>query len=203
MGITFDKTLRGEAIPYYGQIFGYNRSENSDQDISKTYTSPGIVGLPGVSTDPSLSGTGDLYPIINNISQNNYMIRILRPKFGHIIQAYLTLNLTFSASETHPNFNVSVGSGFNLDNLTPVTPTTGFIANCMNVLNSPTGGTFNGTAGAATNLVLNIQSLVPQVGNANYVPDFYTIGLHFPNTPVMSGSFHLNKFFVTGSIMVV
>lgn len=193
-----DKALRQQAVPYYGQIFGYNRSENSDQDVSKTILNPGTGGP---SNDPSMSGAGDLYPLINNTAQNDYMIRILRPKFGHIIQAYLTISLTFAAAEANPNFNISVGNGFNADNVTPIVPNSAFIAGCMNVL-KPSGNTFSGVAGQPYNLTLNIQSLIPQVGSANYVPDFYTIGLHFPVAITMSGTWHLNKFFVTGSIMV-
>lgn len=196
-----DKSLRSQAVPYSGQIFGYNHSENSDTDISMTLINPGTA-VPGA--DPSLTGAGDLYPFVTNVSQTDYMIRILRPKYGQIIQAYLNLSLTFAAAEASPKINISVGNGFNTDNITPLVPTSTYIATCMKRLNPPNGTPFVGTAGKPLVVYnLNIQPLIPQVGDTNYVADFYTVGIHFLSAPTTGGLFHLSKFFVTGSIMVV
>lgn len=196
---TKDKNLRQQAVPYYGQILGYNRSDNSDQDISHTTMSPGF----GSHTNPALLGQGDLYPLIQGTSQTDYMIRILRPKHGQIVQSYLNINLTFDPIESFPEISISVGGSFAIDNLTANVPSKSFIAQCMNKLNPPNGSPFQGVAGQALIIYgLNIQPLLPQVGSANYVPDFYSIGLHFSHPPIASESF-LNKFFITGSIMVV
>lgn len=196
---TNDNNQRNKAIPYYGQIVGYNRAANSDQDISITSINPG-TGVAGGNA--ALLGNGDLFPIITAVSQTDYMIRILRPKFGHIIQAYLNIGLTFAASEPNPKFRISVGSDFQADQFTANTPNNTFITSCMNIL-SPNVAYFTGTAGKPITIYkLNIQPLLPQVGSANYVPDFYAIGLHFVTAPVMTGTFHLSKLFITGSILV-
>lgn len=198
----YDMNLRQQAVPYQGQIFGYNRSENSEQDISQTLMNLPTQHVVSSLVNPSMSGRGDLSPLILNTSQNFYPVRIIRPKFGQIVQAYLSIGLTFSASETSPNFSVYVGSGFNTDGLTPLTPTVSFVNSCMNVLN-PTGGYFTGSAGQMYYKVLNILPLIPQVGATNYNENFYVVGLYFPQAPVMSGLWHLYKFNVTGSIIVV
>lgn len=195
---TKDKNLRQQAIPYLGQVCGYNRSDNSDQDISNT----SVTVVAG--TNPSLLGEGDLYDLIQGNSKTDYMIRILRPKHGQIIQAYLNLSLTFDAIETFPEFSVSVGGSFASDNLTANVPSTAFIQSCMNQINPPSGNPYQGAAGQALYVYgVNIQPLIPQVGSANYVTDFYSIGLHFTHLPITGGLFHLSKFFITGSIMVV
>ena len=199
---THDNNLRQQAVPYQGQIFGYNRSENSEQDISQTLMNPPTQHVVASLVNPSMSGKGDLAPLIFNNTGNYFPIRILRPKFGQIVQAYLTIGLTFSASETSPLFSVYVGSGFQTDGLTPSTPTLSFINQCMNVIN-PSSNYFTGVAGQMYYKLVNILPLIPQVGDTNYNENFYVVGLYFPQAPVMSGLWHLYKFNVTGSIIVV
>lgn len=194
-----DKNQRTKAIPYFGQVCGYNRSAISDNDVSVTFVNQNAT----TDNSDTLKGYGDLGPIIRNVSQNDYMIRILRPKFGHIIQAYLNIGITFAAAETSPKFNISVGNSFQADGLTANTSSSTYISSCMNQLSPPNGTPFTGTAGQPlTFYKINIQPLIPQVGATNYTPDFYSIGLHFPTAPTMSGLFHLSKFFITGSILV-
>jgi hypothetical protein len=199
MSKTSDKSLRPVAIPFNSQIFGYNHSENSDQDISLALANPPTYFF---TADPSLSGLGDLYNIVTGVSQTDYMIRFLRPKFGQIIQAYLNIGITFAATEPNPNFNVSVGGSFESDNITANVPSSAFITSCMNVLNPPNALPFQGTAGIASTFYgINIQPLVPQVGAANNNPDMFSVGLHFITAPVLTGVFHLTKFFITGSVL--
>lgn len=198
MAGTSDKTQRPKAIPYQSQIFGYNHSENSDNDISLALPNPGTLGP---TTDPSLGGLGDLYTLVSGTSQKDYMIRFLRPKFGHIIQAYLNIGITFAAAETSPKFNLSVGGDFQSDHLTANVPSAAFIAGCMNVLSPPNALPFTGVAGKASTFYnINIQSLVPQTANTNYNSDMFSVGVHFLVNPTLSGTFHLTKFFITGSI---
>lgn len=202
-----DKDMRKTAVPYYGQILGYNHSEVSDQDVSQSSTNEQAGGggfLPGDTTaKPMESGLGDLYNLVGNSSQTDYMIRVLRPKFGQIVQSYLNISLTFATTEPNPKFKISVGGPFATDNITAQVPSLSFISNCMTLLNPPSGNYFTGSAGQAIVMYgINIQPLIPQVGQTNYVQDCYSIGIHFASAPVQSGTYHLTKFFVTGSIIV-
>jgi len=197
---TFDKNLRQQAVPYSGQICSYNHSQNSDQDISQSLTNLNTGILNNLAV---YNGLGDLYNLAGNLSQTNYMVRVCRPKFGQIIQAYLNIALTFAATELNPFFNVSVGYGFASDNITALVPSSAYIGNCMNILNPPNALPFTGIAGQPSAFYgINIQPLVAQVGSANYSPDFYSVGIHFTTPPVMTGTYHLTKFFITGSVMV-
>lgn len=194
-----DNSLRPQAIPYQGQICGYNRSVNSANDISKTSQNP---GSPFTGGNSNLIGNGDLYPLIQGVSQQDYMIRILRPKHGQIVQAYLNMALTFSGAELNPNFRISVGYGFAADKLTALVPPVDYIKSCMNFYSPTSSWFFGGPGGPVSIYKLNILPLIPQYGSANYVEDFYSIGIHFQTAPVMTDTWHLSKFFITGSILV-
>lgn len=196
-----DRVLRATAIPYYGQVLGYNHSENSDQDISSTYSSP--TGLaPG--TNGALLGIGDLQNLAaapGGTNSTDFMVRILRPAYGQIIQAFLNISLTFDSTEPSPLMNISAGSGFLTDGITPVVPSAAYILACTSALNG-TIYPFFGTGGQALTLYkLDVTPFLPQVGDPDFSSDFYVVGIHFLQAPVQTGLYHLNKFFVTGSAL--
>lgn len=189
-----DKNLRQVAIPYYGQIMGYNRAEQSDQDVSASQL------ILGSGQNPA----GDLYPFTYNSGQKDFMVRVLRPQFGQLIEAYLNLSLTFDTSETSPKFYVSAGSGYNSDGVSAATPTSAYIQSAHYQISGQTTP-FTGTAGQAlTQYKLNILPLIPPApGSTNFSPDSFIVGVHFLQAPVMTGLFHLQKFFITGSALVI
>lgn len=189
-----DKSLRQVAIPYYGQIMGYNRAEQSDQDISLAQ----IVLGAGVAL------AGDLYPFTYSSGQKDFMVRILRPQFGQLIEAYLNLSLTFDTMEISPKFYVSAGSGYGADGVTPVVPSQSYIQQVHQVITGQTSP-LTGIAGQPmTQYKLNILPLLPLApGSTNFSPDSFVVGIHFLQIPVMTGLFHLQKFFVTGSALVI
>ena len=188
-----DKNLRQIAIPYYGQIMGYNRAEQSDQDVSVAST---VLGS-------NVPAQGDLYPFTYNSGQKDFMVRVLRPQFGQLIEAYLNLSLTFDTTETSPKFYVSAGSGYGTDGVTPVVPSSNYITYAHQAI-SGQSSPFTGIAGQPiTQYKLNILPLLPTApGTTSYSPDSFVVGIHFLQVPVMTGLFHLQKFFVTGSALV-
>lgn len=182
---TLDKSLRQVAIPYNGQVMTYNRSESSDQDISQG------------------TNTGDLTPFTYNSGQKDFMVRILRPHFGQIVQAYLNISLTFDSTEPSPKFYVSAGSGYAADGVTAVVPSSTYILSAHQQITGQ-AAPLSGAAGQPlTFYKLNILPLIPQYGATNYSSDSYVVGIHFLQVPVMTGLFHLQKFFVTGSALVI
>jgi hypothetical protein len=174
-----------QAIPYIGQIMGYNRSEGSDQDVMVA------------------KRTGDVSPFYYIIGgQKDFMVRILRPRYGQIIQAYLNISLTFDSTETSPQFYVSAGSGYDSTGYIATVPTAAYIQQA-HLLITGQATPLTGQAGQPlTAYKLNILQLIPQPGSPNYSSDSYVVGVHFPQSPANGALWHLQKFFITGSALV-
>jgi hypothetical protein len=145
---------------------------------------------------------------VTDIPQQDNMVRILRPKSGQIIDAHFTLAIQTATAETNPYFKVSVHKVTSSTDFTRLTPTEAQINACMVKI---TGGTtpFTNTAGQTITLdAVSIISLIPQSGDADYIEDCFTIGVHFYTstglraTPLNSTGYRLNKFFVEMSAIV-
>ncbi len=92
-----DKSLRSRAIPYYANVWGYNRRTNSDFDISD-------ASVPGdLSKMMPSSYTGQ-----TAISAVN-AIRVLQPQYGDIIEANLNIKFTMASAEAARRFRVAIG----------------------------------------------------------------------------------------------
>jgi hypothetical protein len=178
-----------QAIPYYGQIATYNRNEQSDQDVSQAFQIGDLESL----TEAGSPGSG----------VTNYMIRILRPSYGQIISAYLNVALTFDSTETSPKFYVSAGSGYAADGVTAIVPSSTYIQQAHSQITGQ-ASPLSGQAGQPLTFYrMNLMELIPQtVNNANWSQDSYVVGIHFLKVPVQTGLFHVQKFFVSGSVMV-
>ncbi len=91
-----DQALRSTAIPYYANVWGYNRTSTSDQYI---------VGTDGTG------GASDLQafqPTYGGLSQIN-AIRVLQPQYGDIIEANLNLKFTLAAAEGARTLQIGIG----------------------------------------------------------------------------------------------
>jgi hypothetical protein len=109
-----DFALRSEAIPFLGQIAGYNRNDQSDFDVTQANALGDLYGL--ANGDPSVPG-GDGVPKKNNL------IRILQPQFAALTAAYLTLGINTANNETSRKFYITVGTGYtDASGVTPATP---------------------------------------------------------------------------------
>ena len=71
-----DDQYRKNSIPYLAQIFGYNRNEKSDQDISQARAFGDLQYLAKFSSF---------------VPQKDNYIRILRPMRSELVSAYLNL----------------------------------------------------------------------------------------------------------------
>ncbi len=92
-----DLALRKTAIPYYANVWGYNRRNNSDYDISDT-------SVPGdLSCMMPSSYTGQ-----TAISAVN-AIRVLQPQYGDIIEANLNVKFTLASAEGARQFRIAIG----------------------------------------------------------------------------------------------
>lgn len=79
-----DLQLRPKAIPFQGQIFGYNSNQKSSQQVQQA------------------NDIGDLYFLTLQEAGNTlklYNVRFLRPFYGQITQAYFTLDLKVGTSQ--------------------------------------------------------------------------------------------------------
>lgn len=83
-----DLALRSRAIPYYANIWGYNRSEDSDNDISVATNLGDVTNLA-----PAIYGAGGTIAAINPV-------RFLLPQYGNIVAANLHLSFTIAPGET-------------------------------------------------------------------------------------------------------
>lgn len=92
-----DLALRKTAIPYYANVWGYNRRTASDFDISDTSV-PGDLSCMMPSS----------YVGQTAISAVN-AIRVLQPQYGDIIEANLNLKFTMASAESARQFRVAIG----------------------------------------------------------------------------------------------
>lgn len=86
MGQT-DLALRQKAIPFQGQVFGYNSSQMSGQTVQ------------------SASDIGDLYFLTKQEPGNTlkyFPVRLLKPFYGDISQVYFTLDIKVGSSQAGP-----------------------------------------------------------------------------------------------------
>lgn len=196
-----DRVLRTNAQPFIGNIFGYNRSEQSDQEVDIASSYGDLGQLANAYVVASTTST--------DVPQQDNMIRILRPKSGQIIDAHFTMAIRFASAETNPYFKISVHTVTSSTDFTRLTPTEAQINACMVKV---TGATtpYSGVAGNVTMLdAVNILSLIPQVGDSSYIEDCFTIGVHFYAsdgvtrvTPSNGSGYQLSKFLVEMSAQV-
>lgn len=92
-----DKALRQSAIPYYANVWGYNRTLGSDQDISTSSSIGDLVNL----IPASYFGSG-------TIQQVN-PVRVLQPQYGDIIEANLNLKFSMASAEGARQFRIAIG----------------------------------------------------------------------------------------------
>lgn len=92
-----DHALRSTAIPYYANIWGYNRSANSDYDISSGTNIGDLTNL----LPSSYFGAGT--------PQEINPIRILQPQYGDIIEANLNLKFTLASAEAARELRIAIG----------------------------------------------------------------------------------------------
>jgi len=190
-----DNAYKNKSIPYLAQIFGYNRNELSDADISQARSYGDLSYIANPTTLQPTYG-GSFYP-----QKDNY-IRILRPMRSEIVSAYLTMALQMAASEPSAQFYISITKTTSETDLTVVQLTQDQILKSHRQITGRTTP-FSNTPGQLINLFrVDLADAIPKFGSADFRSDCYVLGIHFPNTPVASG-FHLFKLQIDGSALVV
>lgn len=183
-----DLRLKNNAIPYLAQIFGYNRNEQSDNNISLA-TNRGDLAF--------LANTGfGFVPL-----KDNY-IRILKPSAGQIISAFASIALTMAASEPFSSFRLSITKTTSETDLTVVSLTDAQIAASHARIKGSSTPYSNSAGQAIVVDRADISSLLPKYGSTDYRSDCFVLGIHFIQQPVSSG-FSLVKLNVDGSALVV
>lgn len=177
-----DLRTRNGAIPVLMQVFGYNRNEQSDNDISQA------------------TNKGDLSALITPTGTDIY-VRILRPLRAQVVAAYLSLTMQTAAGEPNPSFTVSISKTTSDTDLTMITETAAQIAADQVALKG-TNVPFQNTAGQAIVVDrLDLTDLLPAYGSADYRADCFVLGIHFKSVPV--AGYHLYRFQVDGSALIV
>lgn len=177
-----DLRTRNGAIPVLGQVLGYNRNEQSDNDISQA------------------TAQGDLAALITPTATDVYL-RILRPSQAQLVAAYLSLTIKTAAGEPNPSLTVSISKTTSETDFTMVAQTPAEIAAQHLILKGSTTP-FQNTAGQALVIDrLDLTDLLPAYGSANYRSDCFVLGIHFKSVPV--AGYHLYRFQVDGSALIV
>lgn len=92
-----DRALRSAAVPYYANVWGYNRGEQSDQNISSANDFGDLVNL----IPASFFGSGTIQTI--------NPVRVLQPQYGDIIEANLNLKFSMASAEGARKFRIAIG----------------------------------------------------------------------------------------------
>lgn len=90
-----DKASRRAAVPMLLPVWGYNSNENSDTDTSQNSSPGDLINLIGQLASP----------------QKQNPVRILRPKYGVIDNAYLSLQLQVNSSPGDDGTAIWIGRG--------------------------------------------------------------------------------------------
>lgn len=91
-----DKALRGSAIPYYANVWGYNHTSTSD------------IAITSADGTGNSSDLGTFQPTYGSPSTVN-AIRVLQPQYGDIIEANLNLKFKLATAEGARKFRVAIG----------------------------------------------------------------------------------------------
>lgn len=183
-----DLQFRKNSIPYLAQIFGYNRNEQSDQDVTQARALGDLVYL---------ANTGGAFVP----AKDNY-IRILRPMRSEIVSAYLFLSLKMSSSEPQSQVRISVTKTTSETDLTVIPLSAPEILNIHKALRGSSSSFSNSPGQLISIFRLDLTAFIPKYGNPDFRSDCYVLGIHFPNTPVASG-FKLYKLEINGSALIV
>ena len=91
-----DRALRSTAIPYYANVWGYNRTSTSDQLIVSVDGNGGGSDL--ATFQPTFGSPSAINPI-----------RVLQPQYGDIIEANLNLRFTLASAEGARKLRIAIG----------------------------------------------------------------------------------------------
>lgn len=191
MGKT-DYALRDKAIPFQGQVFGYNSSARSQQQVRLA------------------SDIGDLYFLTLQQAGNTlklFNVRLLRPFYGQITQAYFTLDLKTSPGQAN-SLGVYLGAQkWNNDYMMAgeFDQSTTELEARIKAQHKAIFGHSNPIMASGGRLQINAANIISMIPKEGAVPDrssiHFGISLLFATAPDQT-AWELNKFKVDASSTV-
>ncbi len=176
-----DLNTRNKAIPYYANIWGYNRTEDSDQSIT------GSVGH-------FTMNFGDLenfqpgFGTLNTINP----IRILQPHYGDIINANLTLVFTLASAEIARQFRIAIGY-FGSNYAAETNYTQAHIDESHKKITGRDSPYQIAAAGSFTNFAINLTPALYKRGDALFQDDAFVLLLVFDQAPSTGAGWTFTK----------
>lgn len=176
-----DLALRKTAIPYYANVWGYNRRTESDYDISDT-TVPGDLSnmLPSSYSGQSAISTVNA-------------IRVIQPQYGDIIEANLNIRFTLASAESARQFRVAIGKFSSR-----YTAETSYSEDYINASHKLITGRSSPYAIAAAGTFavprLNLYPGMYHRGDAEFKDDAFVVLLVFDRAPSKGSGYTFTKF---------
>lgn len=176
-----DRALRSSAIPYYANVWGYNRGEQSDQDISSSTNIGDLANL----IPSSYFGAGTIQAI--------NPVRVLQPVYGDIIEANLNLKFKLRGAESTRQFRVAIGE---FDGLYDAE--TSYSESYIDESHKKITGRetpFSIAGGETFNVArLNLYPAMYHRGNEKFRDDAFVVLLVFDQAPSKASGYTFTKF---------
>ena len=179
-----DKSLRSSAIPYYANVWGYNRGQQSDVDISLPFSSSYVGDL---SSMIPTSYNGDT--AISTINA----IRVLQPQYGDIIEANLNIRFTMASAEGARRFRVAIGK-FSSAYTAETSYTDAYIAESHRKITGRDSPYDIAPAGTMRVQRLNLYPAMYHRGDADFRDDAFVLLLCFDTAPSKGSGYTFTKF---------
>lgn len=190
-----DLSLRQKAIPFQGQIFNYNSNEQSSQRVSQAWD------------------LGDIAKLATRVSSNTiryFPIRLLKPFYGAISQAYFTLDLHTSGTGTEGTGSAPIRLYIGGTRFLNKYQTENDSAAQVTLIKKHHAQIFGSadplTTANGTRLLIEAADIMPLITydetNPIYSPEFFGIGLYFEDPPSMVDPWDVLKFKVDLAVNV-
>ena len=176
-----DLALRKTAIPYYANVWGYNRGAFSDNDISSASNLGDLVNL--VPSNYFGAGT----PAVVN------PIRVLQPQYGDIIEANLNLKFKLATAEGARQFRVAIGYFSSRYTAQPSYNASEIQASHRAITGKDDPFTIN-AASTFTLQKLNLYKGMYHRGHARFKDDAFVVLLCFDQAPSNGSGWTFTKF---------
>lgn len=176
-----DQELRKTAIPYYANVWGYNRGQFSDENISSATKIGDLSALVPSS-----------YTYSTSISTIN-AIRVLQPQYGDMIEANLNLKFSLATAGTAKQFRIAIGKFSGL-----YTRETSYTEEYINASHAQITGRNSpysiAPAGTFTVPRLNLWPAMYHQGDSDFRSDAFVVLLCFDSAPSKGTGWSFTKF---------
>lgn len=171
-----DLALRETAIPFYANVWGYNRNEQSDQSIMQA------------------TNLGDLtnFASAGTLSRIN-AIRVLQPQWGDLIEANLNLKFTLASAEAARQLRIGIGN-FSSGYTAQTSYTEAFIDSQHKLITGRTTPYSISAAGTFNQSKINLQPALYHQDDAQFVRDAFVLLLVFDQAPSTGSGWSFDKF---------